>query len=200
MQNGAMDAGLAAVLGAAVGAIGSGGAAFATGLWAGRQTRWQVDGQQTIAREQVRFEHLKDRREPRSVAYSALIAFMQNLSTDAHAALHALLAEEDDKVREFEDSLTTRRTELNSVFARVCVEGPEGIVTPATTEYRHARDFTFRVNLMSYHSRSAPTQEVVDEMDQRFNDIEEMLNIPTELFIDAAREILDDHGAPPEPH
>lgn len=194
-----MDAGLAAVLGAAVGAIGSGGAAFATGWWAGRQARWQVEGQQTIAREQVRFEHLKDRREPRSAAYSDLIAFMQNLSTDSHAALHALLADEDDKVEAFEDSLAARRTELNSLFARVCVEGPEGIVSPATTAYRHARDFTFRVSLMSFRSRAAPAEVVVEEAEQRFNDIEVMLDIPTELFIDAAREILDDHGAPPEP-
>jgi hypothetical protein len=40
----------------------------------------------------------------------------------------------------------------------------------------------------------------VTRADRLLDGIEEFLDIPTELFVDAARQVLDDYGAPPEPH
>jgi hypothetical protein len=196
-----MDAGLAAVLGAAVGAIGSGGAAFATGWWAERQARRQVEGQQAIARDQVRFEHLKERREPRSAAYANYIAFVQNLRSDCHRALRVLLEDDDETpAEEFGASLSSRRDELSALFARVCVEGPEKIIQPAATLYRHARDFTIALGVDIVVSRQESPEATVTRADRLLDGIEEFLDIPTELFVDAARQVLDDYGAPPEPH
>jgi hypothetical protein len=191
-----MDAGLAAVLGAAVGAIGSGTAAFMTGWWASRQTRWQLEGQQSLAREQVRFEHLKERREPRSQAYSDFITHIEKMSVGSHAALHALLADDESVVREFEDSLTEWRNQLNKLLSRVCLEGPQEIVHPATQAYRHVLDFSHRISLNSLYAQREGVDQTVARVGEQFNLITESVDIPLEIFIESARQVLDDHGTP----
>lgn len=68
-----MDAGVAALLGAGIGAIGSGAAAFISGWFAGRQSQIQATSQAETTRLQVRANHLLQNREPRAHAYSAFL-------------------------------------------------------------------------------------------------------------------------------
>ncbi|MGV9503432.1 hypothetical protein ACWDQ0_34725 [Streptomyces sp. NPDC003642] len=72
-QTALMDAGVAALVGAGIGAIGSGAAAFISGWFAGRQSQIQAASQAETTRLQVRADHLLQNREPRAHAYSAFL-------------------------------------------------------------------------------------------------------------------------------
>jgi hypothetical protein len=69
-ENRAVDAGVAAVLGAAIGGGLAGLTAVGTSWFNMRVTRLQNTMQKTEAARQRRFESLQERREPRSKAYT----------------------------------------------------------------------------------------------------------------------------------
>ncbi|MCM1941757.1 hypothetical protein NC239_26520 [Streptomyces sp. G3] len=68
-----MDAGVAAVLGAAIGGGLAGLTAIGTGWFALRVARLQVTSQESEAARQRRFEALQERRVPRQKAYEEFI-------------------------------------------------------------------------------------------------------------------------------
>ncbi|MFJ2241159.1 hypothetical protein [Streptomyces sp. NPDC087859] len=87
-----MDAGLAALLSAAVGALGTGGAALATGLLGRGQARTQLGA-----------EHVRLLREPQRAAYVAFAQCFQEVHTlhseAAKSASEMTQAEEPDRSR-----------------------------------------------------------------------------------------------------
>ncbi|MFF8918591.1 hypothetical protein ACF08M_36125 [Streptomyces sp. NPDC015032] len=126
-----MDAGIAAILGATVGALGTGGAAFATGWWGAKQARLQIATQETQSRRQLRFNHLSERREPRSVAYVALISQAQAAQRKYSTLAPQVLISQDSATAELADGLETENVKMQELAARVSIEGPASIVEPA---------------------------------------------------------------------
>jgi hypothetical protein len=128
-----MDSGLAAVLGAAVGAIGTGGAAVVAAMFARSQVRMQI-----------RAEHRRSLRDPRKAAYVAFAECWRNrleLTSDAWIELQLAanhrgepsfegLLQAAYRYREQADSLSTA---LEHAQAVLYVEGPRA-VTEASNE------------------------------------------------------------------
>jgi hypothetical protein len=126
-----MDAGMAAVLGAAVGALGTGGAAFTTGWWGAKQTRLQISTQDSQSRRQLRFSHLSERREPRSAAYVEYISQAQNLQRKFSELAPRIVITQTSETADMAAGLEEENRKLQELAARVCVEGPASIVEPA---------------------------------------------------------------------
>jgi len=126
-----MDSGLAAVLGAAVGALGTGGATIVTGLLGRAQ-----------ARMQLKAEHVRILREPRRAAYSAFAECLQRIY-----ALHAIegqfaaTAAGAEGLQREESLQEARRAyqqagdlfhgELQRLQSSVTVEGPPSVTEAA---------------------------------------------------------------------
>ncbi|WP_435228263.1 hypothetical protein [Streptomyces sp. Tue6028] len=127
-----MDAGLAAVLGAAVGAIGTGGAGIGAALLARSQ-----------ARSQLKAEHARSLREPRRVAYMAFAETMvedQNALSTATSHLQVVARNEHpgareellNRAREAYDSLESNEHHHAHRYAQVVVEGPPRVSSAAS--------------------------------------------------------------------
>lgn len=126
-----MDAGLAAVLGATVGAVGTGGASIVAALLSRSQTLMQV-----------RAEHLRALREPRKGTYAAFAEQWSarfDLVTDGWIELE-LAAENRDssEYTELMSNASRLRTEATNASglvdrtqALVYVEGPESVTNTA---------------------------------------------------------------------
>jgi hypothetical protein len=110
-----MDPGTAAVLGAVVGAVGTGLFGLASARIGARAQRQQTE-------EQRRFEQARARRESRTQAYVDLLTLLQSVGTRVLAMVRAQSFADRD-VRPVLDDLG----ELLSRCARVQVEGPKGI-------------------------------------------------------------------------
>jgi hypothetical protein len=122
-----MDAGIAAVLGAAVGALGTGGAGIVAALLAKSQVRMQIQA-----------EHARMIREPRKQAYASYAEAAKKdyeRLTEARLALQIAARLESHR----EDSLTRvgalvdesfehTNTELETWEAQVYMEGPRAVV------------------------------------------------------------------------
>lgn len=126
-----MDAGLAAVLGAIVGAIGSSGAAITTSILGRGQ-----------ARMQMRAEHVRMLREPRRNSYIAFAECSQQVvelcGTARQCATTASVEEgpqRADRLREAVDAYKQASDlfygELQKALASVTVEGPEHVTEAA---------------------------------------------------------------------
>jgi hypothetical protein len=130
-----MDAGLAALLGATVGAMGAGGAALLTGLWNTRVAKRQIAMQETNLHRQLRFDRLRECREPRSKAYSEFIA-----------QIHQLLREFDEingmpPTVLMSTVLVALKTEMRTLYgcgSRLAVEGPQSVAASANSVVRQA--------------------------------------------------------------
>jgi len=126
-----MDAGVAAVLGATVGALGTGGAAFVTGWWGARQAKLQISTQESQSRRQLRFTHLSERREPRSAAYAEYISQAQHVQRKFSELAPRVLVEQTDETHNMATTLESENKKLQELATRVCIEGPASIVEPA---------------------------------------------------------------------
>ncbi|MET9763423.1 hypothetical protein ABZ016_31000 [Streptomyces sp. NPDC006372] len=123
-----MDAGLAAVLGATVGAVGTGGA----GIVAALLTRSQ-------ARSQLSAEYARFIREPRKTAYTAYAeAALRDHSLLTDAGMSLTLAEGAEGARKAEhitqaraayETVATNDADLEHRYAQVAVEGPRTITS-----------------------------------------------------------------------
>ncbi|QHC22814.1 hypothetical protein [Streptomyces sp. GS7] len=122
-----MDAGLAAVLGAGVGALGTGGGAIVTGILGRAQ-----------ARMQLRAEHVRVLREPRRAAYVAFAeCFQRILTRHATASRFAAAAAEtegpqrEEHLREAEGAYRQAGDRFHGDMQRlqsaVTVEGPPDV-------------------------------------------------------------------------
>ncbi|MFI5881681.1 hypothetical protein [Streptomyces sp. NPDC051554] len=166
-ENDAVDAGVAAVVGAAIGGGLAGLAAFGTSWFNLRVTHAQNKALSAEAARQRRFEGLQERREPRSKAYADLV----------------------DTGQEVLDLLRTRRNELyehieelNSKVrkrrAAVAIVGPVSVVGPASDL---AAAVTMLRNLVM-HNRNLDSSSVETAL---------------EKFTSAARRALEDDGDRP---
>lgn len=137
-----MDAGLAALLGAVVGAIGTGGAGVTAALLARSQARMQV-----LA------EHARLIREPRKNAYIAYItACLAEHDRLSEARRDLVVGSEissgaEERFEEAEQLFresTEAQAELEHLEAQVYVEGPKTVIDAAVelggklTDFRHA--------------------------------------------------------------
>ncbi|WP_030410555.1 hypothetical protein [Streptomyces sp. NRRL S-1448] len=77
-----MDSGVAAIVGAVVGAAGTGLAASVTGFWAARTAKLQVAAQESQGKRQLAFEKAKEWRVERKAAYASFAEKMQNLGRE----------------------------------------------------------------------------------------------------------------------
>ncbi|MEU6002663.1 hypothetical protein ABZ837_33230 [Streptomyces sp. NPDC047197] len=176
-----MDAGLAAVLGAAVGALGTGGAAVLA-AW------WSATAQERRAHRQIRFEHLRDRREPRSRAYAEVVAQIQRMGRRLDQV------NERDRARDLDlDGFPQEIDKLADLCARVAVEGPAPIADQAQRILVLTR--------MAFSAASDLLTVPVDEIDEheedlwRSRDAAGDLNAELGRFLELARLALDDAGS-----
>lgn len=128
-----MDAGIAAVLGAAVGAIGTGGAGIGAALLGRSQ-----------ARSQLKAEHARSLREPRRAAYMAFAETMvkdHNVLSNAagHLQVVARNAHPDareellNRARESYDSLEPNIDHHAHRYAQIVVAGPPEVSSAASS-------------------------------------------------------------------
>lgn len=186
-QNAPMDAGLAAVLGAAVGAIGTGGAAVLTS-W------WSTASQERQSNRQLRFEHLRERREPRSKAYADVVAHVQRMGRRLDAFNHSR-SFPDERPEEYPDpeELDT----LADLCARVAVEGPAEVAEQVALLLACAREACEAAAVVdvSYAFRNDDQEDRVE----RSLSVTAALSEALGRFMAHARLALDDDGstAPP---
>ncbi|MFH9248214.1 hypothetical protein ACH4LK_22635 [Streptomyces lydicus] len=77
-----MDSGVAAIVGAVVGAVGTGLAASATGFWSARTAKMQIAAQEAQGRRQLAFDKAREWRDSRKSAYSAFAERAQQLGRE----------------------------------------------------------------------------------------------------------------------
>ncbi|MER5573784.1 hypothetical protein [Streptomyces massasporeus] len=133
-----MDAGVAAIMGSSVGALGAWAAAFITGVWGSKNMRRQLAAQEAAARVQLRVDHVRERREPRSVAYSEFIA-------QAHVVIDLVHDQTPRTIGDHAREVFEQLRKLNLMEARVSVEGPDSIVEPAGLVISSARQCGFYI-------------------------------------------------------
>jgi hypothetical protein len=186
-----MDAGLAAVLGAAVGALGTGGAALLTGLLGRGQ-----------ARTQLRAEHVRLLREPRRSAYVAFAQSFQEVQ-----ALHAeafksasaaagtaepdrstLLDEADRLYAQAGDKLYG---EFQQRQSGVTVEGPPPLTAAAFTAENALLTFRGELHRLIRGLRRGPA---ADELERAAEDALLAVHPPLVRFLDVASGTLADDG------
>ncbi|MFD3582629.1 hypothetical protein [Streptomyces sp. NPDC058683] len=122
-----MDAGIAAVLGATVGALGTGGAGVVAALLTKSQARMQIQA-----------EHARMLREPRKQAYASYAEAAKKdyeRLTEARIALEVAAAHEPSRENQLtrvralvEESVDHGNTVLETWEAQVYMEGPHSVV------------------------------------------------------------------------
>lgn len=183
---------MAGVLGAAVGALGTGAAALTSGWLGARTARQQIAAQHVQADHQRRFEHARDRREPRSRAYADLIAQTQTFGT-----LVKEMNRSESYTEEGVRQLMEETGKLLRCRARVMVEGPTKVadgtvdLVDVVMECQEA--------LMALVALPGPGPDVrdlprADLIEQCHEDLES-LGGALSSFVEEAREALDDNGA-----
>ncbi|XVS66047.1 hypothetical protein ACQPYE_08340 [Actinosynnema sp. CA-299493] len=182
-----MDAGLAAVLGATVGATGACSAALLTGLWNTRVAKRQVAMQETNLRRQLRFDHLRERREPRSKAYSEFIA-----------QTHQLLREFDEingmpPTVLMSTVLVDLKVEMRTLYgcgSRVAVEGPQSVVASANSVVRQTNACYQEVRVLVANADTWTQDD--DWKADSSRKASGLLARGVDDFVEAARRALDD--------
>jgi hypothetical protein len=127
-----MDAGLAALLGAAVGALGTAAAAGVSGFFAQSQTKLQIEAQERQADRQIRADHISQLREPRRQAYAEFSSHAAEQLKRLERAAEVLAADpylEEEASPLLEESMDPA---YNSAYARITMAGPEDVVYLAT--------------------------------------------------------------------
>ncbi|MCI3276970.1 hypothetical protein [Streptomyces cylindrosporus] len=184
---------MAAVLGAAVGAFGTGAAALTSGWLGARTARQQIVAQHMHADQQRRFEHARDRREPRSQAYADLIAQTQKVGALINVMNRAEVYPADG-VHEVMEQVT----QLLRCFARVAVEGPISVVDSAGYVGEAASGCRDVVAALVSLPGASPELQAMSraELVERCREDVESLAANLAVFVSEAREALDDNGAP----
>ncbi|GGN67111.1 hypothetical protein GCM10011579_039250 [Streptomyces albiflavescens] len=163
-----MDAGLAAVLGAAVGAIGTGGAGIGGALLARSQ-----------ARSQLQAEHARIIREPRKAAYIALAEailkdhnkMVTTISSLQVVAENRYPAAYEDRMRAAQEAYESTHADDHSHghrYAQVAVEGPP-TVTQAAADCRGAfLEFKAQVHvcLVQFQRDGGGAPEAIASLDE----------------------------------
>ncbi|WP_232656060.1 hypothetical protein [Streptomyces guryensis] len=145
------------------------------------------------ADQQRRFEHARDRREPRSQAYADLIAQTQKVGTLINVMNRAEVYTTDG-VREVMEQVT----QLLRCRARVSVEGPIAVADSTEDLVEAASDCRdVLAALVSLPGTSLEMQAMSRaELVGRCREGVESLAASLSVFVGEAREALDDNGAP----
>ncbi|MFE9865854.1 hypothetical protein ACFYPZ_24470 [Streptomyces sp. NPDC005506] len=165
-----MDAGLAAVVGGAIGGSLAGLTAVGTSWFTLRVARLQVASQETEAARQRRFEGLRERREPRAKAYA-------DFTTGGQRVVDLLLRGHEDLY----GALTTELHALSKLRATVTIWGPESVALAAAEVLVASASVSARI---ARESPPGPMQFIMS------SDVAGPLN----GFIEAARAALEDDG------
>ncbi|RII16952.1 hypothetical protein DSC45_14410 [Streptomyces sp. YIM 130001] len=144
-----MDAGLSAVLGATVGAVGTGGAAAITALLSRSQVRFQVDA-----------EHERVLRDSRRIAYAALVEALtraMQATRQCDFSVRAYHAAGETRRQESQEQITAEQEEANRLHralephqALVIIEGPTEIALAATEAQRSLTQYALSVTQYLY--------------------------------------------------
>ncbi|MFF3558986.1 hypothetical protein ACFYXS_02940 [Streptomyces sp. NPDC002574] len=164
-----MDAGLAAVLGAAIGGGLTGLTAVGTGLFGLRTARLQLKVQESEASRQRRFESLQERRGPRSQAYAEFIEVGQELVDTLHAK------DWNDYAKNYEPM----QKKIRRRRAAVAIVGPDTVVQAAA-------QFANAVRTMRNEVQHSTTNRPWDYRRQIEGSLDD--------FAKAARTALEDEG------
>ncbi len=185
-----VDSGIAAILGAAVGALGTGGAAFVTGLWTARATQRQLEAQDAQAKRQLRVEHIRERREPRSKAYADFVA-------QARAVERATGRYRDSHTLDM-DGFHQEVDKLDYLGVHVSLEGPQLLIPSSQEVVRCAHRF-----IKPLRHAIAMHQQFGDPSDEHAQAASALADVGFEFiakmkdFTEAARLVLDEEGADP---
>ncbi|MFF4736316.1 hypothetical protein ACFY2W_10545 [Streptomyces sp. NPDC001262] len=130
-----MDSGIAAIIGAAVGAAGTAVAAGVTGFWARSQAKLQLAAQRDQTDSQIRAEHARSIRDPRRACYIEFIVQTENVSEFIRAAATKLANGGSINTTEerFLDQYKRIEDPLRNALAAVSLEGPEGVWAAAAS-------------------------------------------------------------------
>ncbi|MER6160734.1 hypothetical protein ABT147_35250 [Streptomyces sp. NPDC001868] len=187
-----MDPGTAAILGAAVGALGTGAAALASAWLGARAVRQQTAAQHLQADQQRQFEQARARREARSKAYADLIDLTQVVGTRV-LEMNRSESYDEDSVRRVLEQLG----ELLSRSARVQVEGPVSLI--ASTDAIVKAVIACRKTLMALAVLPGAPPELRDEpratLTQRCRADLKTLGGALDEFVKEARGVLGNDGA-----
>ncbi|MCX4585225.1 hypothetical protein [Streptomyces sp. NBC_01481] len=180
-----MDQGLAVLLGATVGVLGTISASAISG-WS---TRQQVQSQAKV-------EHAQWRRQARRDAYSAFLAPANEARSALKITARALIGDSPD-MTEADRRLRVAQEQLDVVqaaWASLAVEGPEPVEQAARSV--HTGLHSMRTTLLAWRdSAGAPDRNVsfVERHAVEVTRVSERIG----RFTAAARAALDDTDAPP---
>ncbi|MFD3330165.1 hypothetical protein [Streptomyces sp. NPDC058701] len=154
----------------------------------------QIAAQHIQADHQRRFEHARERREPRSQAYAALISQTQSVGTLLSAMDRSGNYTQDDVSPVLEEIVKLLRCR-----ARVMVEGPVDVAD--STEDLINMITACRDRLLVLASipgappelQATPRQELIETCGDELGTLAEAL----ETFVEAARQALDADGVTP---
>ncbi|GGV91373.1 hypothetical protein [Streptomyces massasporeus] len=221
-----MDAGLAALFGAGIGALGSGTAAFISGRFVSKQAQTQAVAQAETARIQVRADHLLQLREPRARAYSAFLdqglllcdvlsgaSFEEEVHEepdweyDEHGVRRWAAADEIP-VAPSHDILDIQRLFASDNYGRILAHGDElkaldrlrsrVVVEGPAAVARPAQAFRdYLVNRLEGFAELGAAGGVLRESD-RLDAVKESRRL-LERFAETAREALSDNGLKEQP-
>ncbi|MEU3343272.1 hypothetical protein [Streptomyces sp. NPDC006668] len=155
-----MDAGLAAVLGAAVGACGTAVAAGVSGFFSRTQLMLQLAAQQQQTERQIRADLATQLREPRRQAYANYAAEATS-RLDALWWLHDALCQSPPRLESAEERLRASFTPASSTaYERVLLEGPEEVAAVAARLAAAIEEATHIAAtwIMDLQAGSEPTQ------------------------------------------
>ncbi|WP_371538349.1 hypothetical protein OG210_21790 [Streptomyces sp. NBC_00466] len=167
-----MDAGVAAVLGAAIGGGLTGFTALGTGMFGLRTARLQLGSQESEAARQRRFESLTERRGPRSQAYAEFVAAGQELVDALHVG-------RDEFLTQYEDL----QSNIRKWRSTVAIAGPDVVALSAgifADEVRNLRNELAHGRLEGHPANQG-----------------RLLEARLDAFAKAARRALEDEGHPP---
>ncbi|MFE4991443.1 hypothetical protein ACFRH4_08835 [Streptomyces mirabilis] len=174
-ENLSVDAGVAAVVGAAIGGGLAGLTAVSTSWFSLRVARLQHKAQETEAARQRRFESLRERREPRAKAYADFLAI-------SHAVVDLIIMGRQD----VPEALMTQLSSMHKLHATVAVWGPEAVADAA------AEVVVATALVMGRLKLEEPPEAVQVGMST-------LVNEPLLRFTEVARSALEDNGTDHRP-
>ncbi|MGW1218614.1 hypothetical protein ACWD6O_19460 [Streptomyces californicus] len=121
-----MDAGVAAILGAAVGACGTAVAAGVTGFFGRSHAKLQLAAQREQLERQIRADLATQLREPRRQAYASFDAEIQT-QLDQLAAASIALASDPPRLDLAASHLGDDEPSVSESYRHVALQGPEDI-------------------------------------------------------------------------
>ncbi|MFJ6571320.1 hypothetical protein ACIQNU_28295 [Streptomyces sp. NPDC091292] len=184
-----MDAGLAAVLGATVGATGTALAAVATGWWARSQAKLQASTQLQQTRLQLRSDQLYQQRGPRVDAYDAFLGGSYTVLDKIHNAIIDSRGMGRVEADQFIRSLKGEVDGLQPLWSRVAILGPHRVAS-AGLVLLHGIAEAGRIATAYVHAvvdESDAREQIKDDLSQRYFATAETVSD----FIEAARPVLD---------